>query len=402
MRSSRRLFLASGVAAGTVAVAGVPAVAAVDGWVDLPMTNGRRPLERFPQKRDMIVQATRPPILETPFNVFDGDELTPNDAHYVRWHLAGVPNTVDLGTFRLSVGGLVARPLVLSLAQLRSEFAPVEIVAVSQCSGNSRGFFSPRVPGGEWANGGMSNARWKGVRLKDILARASISPDAKQVAFSGLDVPVLPATPKFRKALDVGIASGGDVLVAYEMNGQPLPLLNGFPLRLVVPGWFATYWVKMLNTIEVLDHVDDNFWMATAYRIPDTPGNTVTPDQTGYKTIPINTLRVRSFITNVVDGQRLRAGAQTIRGIAFDGGNGIKSVQLSADGGATWSDATLGRDLGKYSFRKWQASWTPSGSGQYTLACKATANSGEIQTTAAVWNPAGYLKNDIEMYRVTV
>ena len=414
MKQSRRGFIGSAVAAGALGAVLAPAAAEPQAWVELPMVNGRRPLEKFPQKRFMIVQATRPPILETPFVVFDGDELTPNEFHFVRWHLAGIPDTVDLSTFRLGVGGLVNKPLTLSVDQLRKEFSPIEIVAVNQCAGNSRGLFDPRVPGGEWANGAMSNARWKGARLKDVLARAGIGAGAKQVAFNGLDKGVLPATPQFRKALDVDVATGNDALIAYEMNGKALPLLNGFPIRLVVPGWFGTYWVKMLNNIEVIDHADDNFWMATAYRIPDTPGNTVTPRMTGYKTIPINKFRVRSFISNIDGGTFIRQDIPVdpqyplrfrveVRGIAFDSGSGIKLVEFSDDGGKTWTQTLLDHDLGPYSFRKWRTVWNARvGSGARTLACKATANSGETQTTVAVWNPAGYLKNNIETYKVTV
>ncbi|MBC5810970.1 MAG: molybdopterin-dependent oxidoreductase [Candidatus Eremiobacteraeota bacterium] len=401
MKQSRRSFLASAAAAtGALATGGT--ASAAPAFIDLPMANGRRPLEKFPQKREMIVQATRPPILETPFSVFDGSELTPNDAHYVRWHLAGIPESVDASTFQLKVGGLVNKSLSLSLAQLERDFPATEIVAVNECSGNSRGYFSPRVPGGEWSNGGMSNARWRGVRLKDILAKAGIASGAKQVSFHGLDRGVIPATPQFTKALDMDVAAGDDVIVAYAMNGQRLPLLNGFPLRLVVAGWFATYWVKMLSNIDVIDHVEDSFWMKTAYRIPDTPGNTVTPDQTGYPTIPINKLRVRSFITNVTDGERLKPGPQPIRGIAFDSGTGIKTVEFSSDGGTTWTAATLGRDLGRYSFRKWQTTWTPSGPNKFTLACRAASNGGETQSTVAVWNPSGYLRNNIETYQVNL
>ena len=402
MTQTRRAFLAAGAAATAVAATGGVGSAAMVYWVDLPIGNGRRPLEIFPQKRSMIVQAERPPILETPMAVFDGDELTLNEFHYVRWHNAVIPTSVDLRTFQLNVHGVVNRPLTLTVAQLKKDYPAVEIVAVNQCSGNSRGLFNPRVPGGQWYNGGMSNARWRGVRLKDVLAKAGVGAGAKQVRFKGLDRPALPASPTFIKALDLDVATGDDVIVAYEMNGRPLPILNGFPLRLVVPGWFATYWVKMLNDIEVIDHVDDNFWMKTAYRIPDTPGNTVTPDMTGYPTIPINKLRVRSFITNLYDRPRIPAGRQTIRGIAFDSGSGIKSVQFSADGGATWTDATLGRDLGRYSFRRWETNWNPGGSGDFTLACKAITNGGETQITIPVWNPAGYLRNNIETYKVTV
>jgi DMSO/TMAO reductase YedYZ molybdopterin-dependent catalytic subunit len=402
MKQSRRHFLGSAAAGAAFAGGGGTALAAADAWVDLPMTNGRRPLAAFPQKRALIVQSNRPPILETPFHVFDGSELTPNDAFYVRWHLAGIPTSVDGAAHRIAVHGLVTKPLNLSVAQLKSDFPAAEIIAVNQCSGNSRGLFSPRVAGGEWANGGMGNARWRGVRLKDILAKAGIAAGAKQVSFKGLDHGVLPVTPQFTKALDMDMANSTDVIVAYEMNGAPLPLLNGYPVRLIVAGWFATYWVKMLASIEVIDHVEDSFWMKTAYRIPDTPGNTVTPTQTGYATIPINKMRVRSFITNVTDESKMVYGPHAIRGIAFDSGSGIKTVEFSADGGNTWTPATLGRDLGRYSFRKWETEWKPLGTGTFALACRATTNSGETQGTVPVWNPPGYLRNNIETYAVTI
>ncbi|MBV8150174.1 MAG: molybdopterin-dependent oxidoreductase, partial [Candidatus Eremiobacteraeota bacterium] len=244
MRSSRRAFLTSAAAAAALAAAGESAGAAQERWVELPMTNGRRPLVAYPQKRPLIVQANRPPILETPFSVFDKGELTPNDAFFVRWHEAGIPMTVDAQAFRLQVHGLVNKPLSLSVADLQTQFEPVEIVAVNQCSGNSRGLFNPRVPGGEWANGAMGNARWKGARLRDVLAKAGVGAGAKQVSYHGLDHGVLPVTPRFQKALDIDVVtSHPDILIAYEMNGEPLPLLNGFPIRMVVPGWFATYWV---------------------------------------------------------------------------------------------------------------------------------------------------------------
>jgi DMSO/TMAO reductase YedYZ molybdopterin-dependent catalytic subunit len=185
------------------------------------------------------------------------------------------------------------------------------------------------------------------------------------------------------------------------MNGEPLPLLNGYPVRLVVPGWYATYWVKMLSSITVLDHVDDNFWMKTAYRIPDTPNNSVAPGSTGFPTIPINRMPVRSFVTNLADGATLAPGAHAVRGIAFDGGSGIRRVELSSDGGATWRAATLEEDVGRYSFRRWHATFDAR-AGTMTLAVRATANDGSVQPATPGWNPGGYLRNSIETYKVTV
>ncbi|HEX3469295.1 MAG TPA: molybdopterin-dependent oxidoreductase [Candidatus Elarobacter sp.] len=367
--------------------------------VEMPFANGERPLVAFPQKRALILLTPRPPQLETPFTVFDQGAFTPNDAFFVRWHLANIPQSVDASAHRIAVTGAVSTPLSLSLDEL-GRMPAVEIAAVNQCSGNSRGLFAPRVAGGEWFNGAMGNALWTGVRLRDILDRAGLRPTAKQVQFNGLEGPVLPATPAFKKSLDVDVARGDDVIVAYAMNGAPLPVLNGYPVRLVVPGWFGTYWVKMLSNITVLDHVDDNFWMKTAYRIPDTPDGGVVPGASGYPTVPINRMKVRSFITNVAGGAKLPAGRTALRGIAFDGGSGIRSVDVSVDGGKTWIPASLDQDYGKYSFRRWTATVNLP-AGPSTLAVRATGNDGGTQSAAPIWNPSGYLRTSIETYGVT-
>jgi DMSO/TMAO reductase YedYZ molybdopterin-dependent catalytic subunit len=395
----RRRFLAGSAAA--LGASALPARALADS-VQLPFANGDRPLMAFPQKRPLLVLTPRPPQLETPFAVFDQGVYTPNDAFFVRWHLSNIPQQVDASSHRIAVTGEVNRPLSLSLDDLAA-LPQVEIVAVNQCSGNGRGLSSPRVAGGQWDNGAMGNALWTGVRLRDVLDRAGLKATAKQVQFHGLEGPVLPTTPAFRKSLDVDKARGDDILIAYAMNGAPLPLLNGFPVRLIVPGWYSTYWVKMLSAITVLDHVDDNFWMKTAYRIPDTPDNSVAPGATGFPTVPISRMRVRSFATNFADGAKIDAKPQELRGIAFDGGSGIKRVEVSFDGGTTWHDATLGTDYGKYSFRRWSASLPQSRSGvTYTIAVRATANDGATQPVAQGWNPSGYLRNAIETYKVVV
>src|SRR6185312_13170694 len=215
----------------------------------------------------------------------------------------------------------------------------------------------PRVAGGQLANGAMGNARWKGASLKAVLDKAGVQPGAKQVTFNGLDGPVIPETPDFVKALDIDHARDGEVMLAFAMNGQDLPWLNGYPLRLVVPGYYGTYWVKHLNKITVMDSILDNFWMKTAYRIPDNACACIPPGSAPRKTVPINRFTVRSFITNLRDGATVRARRPLlVRGIAFDGGYGIREVTLSTDGGRTWKEATLGSDLGKYSFRPWQTS----------------------------------------------
>lgn len=260
-------------------------------------------------------------------------------------------------------------------------------------------FLDPRVPGGQLANGAMGNARWTGVLLKTVLDMAGVQAGAKQVAFDGLDGPVLPSTPDFAKALDIGHARDGEVMLAFAMNGQDIPWLNGYPLRLVVPGYYGTYWVKHLNKITVMDSVLDNFWMKTAYRIPDNACACVPPGGKPDKTVPIGRFNARSFITNLQDGAGIRAGDVLVRGIAFDGGSGIKEVALSTDGGKTWSSTKLGQDFGKYSFRPWQ-SRVKLMAGTHALMVRATSMSGEVQPMAATWNPSGYMRNVVETLTV--
>jgi sulfite dehydrogenase (cytochrome) subunit A len=367
--------------------------------VTLPFGNGERPLIKYPQKRPMIGLTSRPPQLETPFSVFNEGVITPNDAFFVRYHLADIPLEIDPATFSVEIKGKVDKPLKLSLAEIK-KMPAIELVAVNQCSGNSRGFSDPRVTGGQLANGAMGNARWRGVPLKAVLDKAGVQQGAKQVTFGGLDGPVSDRTPDFAKALDIDHARDGEVMLAYAMNGSDLPMLNGFPLRLVVPGYYGTYWVKHVNEITVLDSVFDGFWMKSAYRIPDNDCNCVEPGTAPKATIPINKYTVRSFVTNLVDGAKVKAGAETpLRGIAFDGGSGIRDVSVSTDGGQTWTPARLGKDFGRYSFREWKST-VKLPAGAHELKVRATSNDGKTQPLQPLWNPAGYLRNVVETYRV--
>jgi DMSO/TMAO reductase YedYZ molybdopterin-dependent catalytic subunit len=366
-------------------------------------------LMRFPQKEPLIVLSDRAPCLETPWHYFR-QNLTPNAAFFVRWHLQAIPTTVDLRTWRLRVRGHVETPLELSLDDLR-RMERVERVAVNQCSGNSRSLFAPRVPGGQWGNGAMGNARWTGVPLRELLRRAGLHAGAAQVSFDGLDEGGLPTVPDYVKTLEVDRARDPDVLVAYEMNGAPLPMLNGFPARLVVPGWYATYWVKSLTDITVLDrdHPFQGFWMNPAYRIPAqerrTGANTLeaneTPGHLAPQTVPITRMNVRSFFVRPEAGEEVSAGRPyALDGIAFDGGSGIRQVEYSTDGGATWAQARLGPDLGRFSFRRWHGAWTPA-RGTHRLRVRAVTNSGEQQPAVAGWNRSGYMRNVVEEITVT-
>ncbi len=402
--SRRKLIKLAGEAvllSGACKVVGQSLVAQAAGVATLPFENGERPVVAYPQKRPLIRLTTRPPQLETPFSVFNEAAFTPNDAFFVRYHLTlSPPSVIDPASFRLELKGKVNAPLSLSLEELK-KFDAAEIVAVNQCSGNGRGLSNPRVAGGQLGNGAMGNARWKGVPLKAILDKAGVQEGAKQVTFKGLDAPAVDKTLEFVKALDIDHARDGEVLLAYAMNGEDLPILNGYPLRLVVPGYYGTYWTKHLNEITVIDTVYDGFFMKTAYRIPNNACACVAPGTKPASTVPINRLNVRSFITSHLDGARVAAGRPvTVKGIAFDGGYGITEVALSADGGRTWRATKLGKDLGKFSFREWTANIVLD-RGAHSLAVRAMNRIGQSQPAEALWNPSAYMRNVVEKVKVT-
>jgi sulfite dehydrogenase len=393
-RFTRRDFLrTAGAFTAITALGEVPAelLAALD----------ERKLVKFPEKTDMILLTSRPPQLETPFRYFR-ELITPNEALFVRWHISQIPTSVDLNVWRLKIGGNTEKELQLSLDDLK-KFEPMTYTAVIQCSGNSRGLFDPRVPGGQWKNGAMGNVTWTGARLKDILGQAGIKEGSVNVAFNGLDGPPLPSVPDFVKSLPVDKALEEDILVAYEMNGRPLTMLNGFPVRLIVPGWFATYWVKSLSDITVMNTQYEGFWMKSAYRIPDDPCACVPPGSAPKKTVPINRFDTRSFIVEPADGTTLKANKPVeVMGIAFSGGYGVRDVIVSTDNGRTWNETKLGRDLGKYAWRQWTYAWRPTKPGKYTLLVRATDSIGGSQPFEPLWNPAGFMRNNVEKIDVTV
>ncbi len=361
-----------------------------------------------PQKVPLILLTDRPVQLETPRHYFRS-AFTPNDAFYVRWHLEGIPNRVDLNEWKLKVEGNVNQPLALSLSDLIQKFKPASVAAVNQCSGNSRSRLHPRVPGAQWGNGAMGNAMWTGVRLRELLERAGVKRGSLQLQLQGLETGQGPAgfgSNLFKKSLDLSNPVVDECIVAYLMNGEPLPMLNGFPVRLVVPGYFATYWTKCLSWIRVLDAPDENFWMKTAYRVPDTPRGNTTPEdvQAGkVKTIPIERMPVRSFLISPDGTSKIPAGMTvTLRGIAFSGFARVNRVEISDDGGKTWTASTLGEDHGAYSFRTWQTPWTAKSPGRYSLAVRATDEKGNTQPDEPVWNPGGYLWNRIERQDLVV
>lgn len=396
-RLTRRALIAG---AGTAALA-APLLAQQAGrLINLALPGGpslRPTTPAFPGKGEMIVQRIRPPLLETPMAVFREGVITPNDRHFVRWNW-DMPTAIKAADHRVAVGGAVKQAVSLTLDDIAAAGETVSVVAVNQCAGNGRGLSEPRVTGTQWGNGAMSCAKWTGVRLRDVLAlTGGTAPWAKRVRFAGLDVPLTDGAPQFIKSIPLDIANRDDVLVAWAMNDEPLPILHGFPLRIVVPGWFSTYWVKMLATIEVLSDEDDSYYVAKSYRIPAQP---ITPEDKDYPTLPITAMGPRAFITSHADGETVALDKPLVlEGIAMGGDAALERVDLVGKGWAI--PCTLGPDEhGPYAFRRWQVE-LPQVAGDFDQVGVRAANvKGAVQPEVLAWNPSGYARNVIE--RITL
>ena len=360
-------------------------------------------LDALPGKKALIKRSYRPPNYETPIGYLDAP-FTPNERFFVRYHHAVIPE-LKAGEWRLRIGGDAVRtPLELTLETLRRDFKSVEIAALCLCSGNRRGLFRPQVPGVQWGQGAMGNALWRGVRLRDVLGAAGIGETALEVSLDGADSGVLRETPDFIKSLPLAKALDENTLIAFEMNGEPLPHWNGFPARLVVPGWTATYWTKHLTALNVISKPLDGFWMKTAYRIPKGrfPGGQFASQETE-ASMPITEILVNSLIANLVDGQTVPAGKPLeVRGVAWDGGSGIARVEVSTDGGVSWHQAALGQDYGRFSWLQWRYGFEPGRTGAYRILARATSHSGASQPFEPIPNPSGYHHNAVQQIAIQV
>ena len=362
-------------------------------------------LAALPGKKPLIKLSYRPPNYETPASYFVAP-ITPNEAFFVRYHLADIPEAIDVDAWTLRVGGDGATgALEFGMRDLQSGFEQVEIAAVCLCSGNRRGLSEPHVPGVQWGVGAMGNAVWKGVRLRDVLAKAGLRKEAVEIVLDGADGPVLDKTPDFVKSIPLWKALDDNTLIAFAMNGQPLPHFNGFPARLIVPGWTATYWMKHLTSIMVATRPFDGFWVKSAYRIPTGRFPVVQHFQTQVTDAnePITEIVVNSLIAAPAEGHRLRAGqAVEVQGVAWDGGYGIRRVEVSSDGGETWRAARLGKDYGRFAFRPWSFRFAPAKPGRYMILAKASNAIGQTQAETLIFNPAGYHNNLMRPLTVTV
>ena len=348
-------------------------------------------------KRDMLVRSVRPEDLEMPLSAFS-DYLTPVEHFFVRTHVY-VP-TVDLSQWRLQVGGSVAMPLSLTMDELK-KLPAAELVSVLECAGNGRSFFQPPVPGMQWGQGAVGNARWRGVRLADVLKHAGLKPSAREILFDGADVP-LGTMPDFQRSLPIEKALDPNTLLAYEMNSETLPVKHGFPLRVIAPGWAGDSWIKWLTSIRVLDQEHDGFWMKSAYRHPGrpvAPGAAIPADRMQ----PVTSLRVKSVIASPLDGVQFDPGRPaTIRGVAW-GSEPVTSVEVSVDGGRSWKPASLNSSQRtRFGWRQWEFAWTPPRAAYYSILARARDASGNTQPLDQEWNQSGYLWNVVPRVHVSV
>jgi len=403
---SRRYFLGSTAAAGAALVGGLgrlpEAEAAIaDLTPGVPEGVGSyATMATLPGKKPLIQLADRPPNYEAPIEYLR-TPITPNDQFYVRYHLSDTPE-VDAKTYKISVGGDGANGQAeITLDDLK-KMPAVEVAAVNQCSGNRRGLSQPHVQGVEWGYGAMGCARWKGARLKDILDKVGLKKEVIEVAFNGADGPAVPATPDFIKSIPTWKAVEDTTIVAYEMNGQPLPHLHGFPARIIVPGWTGTYWMKHIVEINALTKPQGGFWMNPAYRIPvgKFPLRDRFITQENATSTPITEIVVNSLITSHRTGDKVKAGKVTVSGMAWDGGYGIRSVEVSTDGGKTWGSATLGQDIGRFAFRPRSFDFSTK-KGKNSVTVNATNKLGQSQTTELIFNPAGYHNNVMQSITLT-
>ena len=350
-----------------------------------------------PGKDKLIVRSVRPPDYETPVALLDS-WITPVEHFYVRQHMP-TPVGLDAATWTLQVEGEVDSPVALSLADLR-QMPSVTITTVLECAGNGRAFFDPPVAGIQWEKGAVGNARWTGVRMADVLKRAGVKPAGRFVTMNGADRG-MGQQPDFIRQVPIDKALHPDTLLAYEMNGEAIHPLHGFPLRAVIPGWEGAYSVKWLTTLRVIDKEFDGFWVATAYRYPTkfgAPGAAVDAKDMA----PVMGLAVKSLITKPLDAAVMTPGRIDVAGFAWAGETDIARVDVSTDHGASWQPARLVGERAKYAWRRFEFSFEATKPESYLILSRATDANGKTQPITPPWNPSGYLWNAPDAVRVGV
>jgi DMSO/TMAO reductase YedYZ molybdopterin-dependent catalytic subunit len=340
-----------------------------------------------PEAAALLKVVGAPQNLATPLSSFDR-LLTPTEVFFVRSHFG--PPSLDPAR-KLSIEGLVNKPLALTADELRSRFKETTVTAVLQCAGNGRALHTPRVPGIQWGHGAMGQATFTGARLKDILEHAGVGKDAAFVHLFGADAPPKREVPAFVRSIPLARALAANTLVAWGMNDAPLTLSHGAPLRLVVPGWAGDHWVKWLTHIALQKTEAEGFYMQTAYKFPIAPvepGAVVKPENMR----SLTTFPVKSVVARPAEGAKIPAGRQELSGCAFSGEAALAKVEVSTDGGKSWKLATLegAADTGRW--QVWRHSFDAQ-RGRLTVLVRATDKAGNVQPEKAAWNPSGYFHN---------
>ena len=350
----------------------------------------------IPGKRPLILHNDRPEDLETPVNLLQS-YLTPVDSFFVRQHLPR-PGQIDVEAHRIVIGGMVSKTAPLSLADLR-KLPQYTVTATLECTGNGRGFYAPKIPGIQWLRGAVGNAEWKGPRLSDVLKLVGADPKASFVEFDGADTGVL-STPDFVRSMPMKKAMHPATLLALSMNGET-PQMHGFPVRLIVPGWDGTSWVKWITRLSATSEEFKGFFMNPGYRYPKfalPPGTPARPAELEV----IEGMPVKSTLTAPEDQSKAPLGTIPIRGFAWAGEEAIERVEISTDGGSKWHDAEVTSPKLHFAWRQFKLDWKPTEPGYYTILSRATDSAGRVQPFVPAWNPSGYLWNGIDRIGITV
>jgi DMSO/TMAO reductase YedYZ molybdopterin-dependent catalytic subunit len=362
----------------------------------LPSSAQSNDAPAIPGKRPMILHNDRPEDLESPGEYFTS-WVTPVDAFFVRQHIPR-PAEIDPNAFKITISGMVSRPMDVTLADLK-KLPQYTVPATLECTGNGRGFYTPKVPGIQWKRGAVGNAEWQGPRLSDVLKLAGMSDGAAYIEFDGADTGVS-KTPDFVRSMPVKKAMHPATLLALKMNGDA-PQIHGFPARLIVPGWDGTSWVKWVTRITPQAQAGGGFFMNPGYRIPRIPLPPGTPARPAELEV-IEGMPVKSSIMIPEDGAKFDGGTIAVRGIAWAGEEAIERVDVSFDGGSRWQPADLSPQKLHFAWRLWHVDWKPTGPGYYTILSRATDTAGRVQPFVPAWNPSGYLWNGIDRIGVTV
>jgi DMSO/TMAO reductase YedYZ molybdopterin-dependent catalytic subunit len=342
----------------------------------------------------LLVVSEAPRNAETMLRQHTG-VITPNAAFYVRNHFPVPEGTA--AEWRLAVGGVVDAPVELTYEELRA--APSRTLLVTlECAGNGRVAMQPQAEGEPWGYGAASTAEWTGVPLRNVLESVGLSPETREIVVEGADRGYVAAADEvisYARSLPLDQALHPDTLLAYAMNGEPLPPEHGFPVRLVVPGWYGMAAVKWVARIAAIAHSFSGFYQADRYIMR-------LPDQGETDSTPLTKIEMRSLITAPADGAALPRGRQILRGLAWSGGAPVSRIQVSVDGGATWETAAWTSDPARYAWRSWEYDWLTESPGEVTLLSRAIDGDGNTQPTEPLWNHLGYANNAVQAVRVTI